>query len=109
MFGIGMPEMIVILAVALIVIGPKKLPDLAKSLGRALNEFKKTASDFKETVELDDELKDVKQTFTDVKGSVKKSIDLKIENKKSVVSAHNKTPKNIEMKKIGTEGKQKNE
>ena len=41
MFGIGMPEMILILAVALIVIGPKKLPDLAKSLGRALGEFKK--------------------------------------------------------------------
>jgi TatA/E family protein of Tat protein translocase len=34
MFGIGMPEMILILAVALIVIGPKKLPDLAKSLGK---------------------------------------------------------------------------
>ena len=41
MFGIGMPEMLVILALALIVIGPKKLPDLAKSLGRAMRELKK--------------------------------------------------------------------
>ena len=45
MFGIGMPEMILILAIALIVIGPKKLPDLAKSLGRAMREFKKATND----------------------------------------------------------------
>ena len=51
MFGIGMPEMLVILALALIVIGPKKLPDLAKSLGRAMREFKKATSEFKETIQ----------------------------------------------------------
>ena len=48
MFGIGMPEMILILANALIVIGPKKLPDLAKSLGRAMNEFKKATREIKD-------------------------------------------------------------
>ena len=47
MFGIGMPEMLLILAIALIVIGPKKLPDLAKSLGRAFAEFKRATSCFK--------------------------------------------------------------
>ena len=47
MFGIGMPELILILAIALIVIGPKKLPDLAKSLGRAMREFKRATSEFK--------------------------------------------------------------
>jgi TatA/E family protein of Tat protein translocase len=49
MFGIGMPEMFLILAIALIVIGPKKLPDLAKSLGRAFAEFKRATSELKDS------------------------------------------------------------
>ena len=66
MFGIGMPEMILILAVALIVIGPKKLPDLAKSLGKAMGEFKKATSDLKESMQIDTELKEVKTAFDDL-------------------------------------------
>lgn len=66
MFGIGMPEMILILAIALIVIGPKKLPDLAKSLGKAMGEFKKATSDLKDSMQIDTELKDVKTAFTDI-------------------------------------------
>lgn len=74
MFGIGMPEMLLILAIALIVIGPKKLPDLAKSLGRAMGEFKKATNDLKQSMEADTGLSDVKETFDDINKDLKSSI-----------------------------------
>jgi TatA/E family protein of Tat protein translocase len=67
MFGIGMPEMILILAVALIVIGPKKLPDLAKSLGQALGEFKKATRELKDAIEIESEIDSVKESYVDIK------------------------------------------
>ena len=78
MFGIGMPEMLLILAIALIVIGPKKLPDLAKSLGRAFSEFKKATTELKETIEIDSELKEVKTTFEDMRSELKEAIDIDV-------------------------------
>ncbi len=51
MFGIGMPELIIILVLALIVIGPKKLPEMARSLGKGLAEFKRASNDFRQSVE----------------------------------------------------------
>lgn len=53
MFGIGMPELAIIMTIALIVIGPQKLPDLAKSLGKGLAEFKRATDDFKQIVTVD--------------------------------------------------------
>lgn len=79
MFGIGMPEMLLILAVALIVIGPKKLPELAKSLGRAFSEFKRATSELKESLEIDPELKEVKTTFDDMRNNFKDAIDLSVD------------------------------
>lgn len=51
MFGIGFSELILILIIGLIVIGPQKLPELARSLAKGLAEFKKAASDLKDTLD----------------------------------------------------------
>jgi len=48
MFGIGVPELLVIMVVALIVLGPKRLPEVAKALGKALAEFRRATSDLSE-------------------------------------------------------------
>ncbi len=72
MFGIGMPEFLLIMAIALIVIGPKKLPDLAKALGKALGEFKKATSELKDSMEINNPLSDVKRSFDDLNHEFKK-------------------------------------
>ena len=50
MFGMGMTEILLVLALALIVIGPKKLPGLARSLGRGLAEFRRATDDLQRTI-----------------------------------------------------------
>jgi Tat protein translocase TatB subunit len=50
MFGIGMPELLLILALALVVLGPKKIPDLARALGRGLAEFRRATDELKSTI-----------------------------------------------------------
>ena len=52
MFGsIGMPELVIILVIALIIFGPRKLPELGRSLGRSLGEFKKASNELRSTLE----------------------------------------------------------
>jgi len=66
--SIGMPELILIFVVALLVFGPKKLPEIGKSLGKGLAEFKKASDDLKKTIE--SEIEQGKQEAASVKAQV---------------------------------------
>ncbi|MHC1710868.1 MAG: Sec-independent protein translocase protein TatB [Solidesulfovibrio sp.] len=67
MFGIGSTELLVILVVALIVIGPSKLPDIMKTLGKGMAEFRRMSSDVKSTLESEVERADREQRQAEAK------------------------------------------
>jgi len=69
MFGIGMPELMVILVIALLVVGPKRLPDLAKTVGKGLAEFRKATEGATETLKESLRVDDLKQDIEDIKES----------------------------------------
>ena len=71
MLGIGFPEMLVILAIALLVFGPKKLPEVGKSIGRAIREFRRTSDELKDRFE--EEIK--AEEFRQVKDDLKKGFE----------------------------------
>ena len=83
-----MPELIIILVIALVVIGPKKLPDLAKSLGKGLSEFKKATSEIKEGLNLDEDLKEAREDLVDAVSGLDEPAD-----SKKTETAEEKSPK----------------
>jgi Tat protein translocase TatB subunit len=62
MFGIGMTELLLIAGLALIVLGPKKLPELARALGKGFAEFKRATNELKNTIEVETRTEEVRKT-----------------------------------------------
>ena len=60
---IGMPELVIIMVIALIIFGPRKLPELGRSIGRSLNEFKRASNELRST--LDEEIRVEEQRSAD--------------------------------------------
>ena len=66
MFNIGLPELLIIMAIALIVFGPNKLPELAKAVGRAMREFRKATEEVKESFQAETkDLEEIKSTLNE--------------------------------------------
>ena len=76
MFGIGLPELIIIMVIALIVIGPSKLPDLAKALGKGMAEFRKATQEIKDSLDLDEDIQEAKKDLVDSISGLDEPIDL---------------------------------
>lgn len=61
MFSLGFPELLLIFAVALIVFGPRKLPEIGRSIGKALGEFRRATEDLKSTIEREVKVEELRQ------------------------------------------------
>jgi Tat protein translocase TatB subunit len=109
MFGIGMPELLVIAGLALLLIGPKKLPDLARSIGKTLGELRRAADDLKGTISEEiNTIKDDIPNQAELQEALKKEL-LSAEDKKEGAGKKAGTSKKTGAgKKAGTAGKKKN-
>ena len=104
MFGIGMPELLVIAGLALLLIGPKKLPDLARSIGKTLGELRKAADDLKGTISEEiNTIKDDIPNQAEMEEALKKQF-MGADDKKKGGSKKDETG----VKKKRTAGKKKN-
>ena len=70
MFGsIGLPELVLIFIVALLLFGPRKLPDIGRNIGRALGEFRRASNDLKRTIEEEVATEDLRQVARDTRAA----------------------------------------
>jgi len=99
MFNLGMPELIIIFIVALLVFGPKKLPELGKSLGRAMGEFRRTSQEIRDSLESEVETSKIKEELLEQQKEVQQSLT----EASKVYTEEEKPAETAEEKESGTE------
>jgi len=99
MFGLGIPEIVIIMVIALLVLGPQKLPEIAKALGRAMGEFKRATEELRESVNIGN-LDSLDTSTDDTSYEEKLEMITKEEKKKS----EGETKKDKYKKKKSSEG-----
>lgn len=102
MFGIGFPELLLIMAIALVVVGPSKLPDLARALGRGYAEFRKATNELKETFDQDETVREIKQEFRSAQHDLKSQVN-SWQHLKEANTASTSEPEKSEPESEGTE------
>lgn len=76
MFGsIGMPELVIILVIALIIFGPRKLPELGRSLGKSIGEFKRASNELRNTLDEEIRVEEVKDQKSKIDAEQTSAID----------------------------------
>ena len=93
MFGIGMPELLLILAIALIVLGPKKLPEIAKALGKGISQFRRATDELKE------EFREVEEEIEEASSQATSDDETSSEKKEETPSSPTPTPSAEESEK----------
>lgn len=84
MFGLGPTELIIILVIALIIFGPRRLPEMGSAIGKSIREFKKSTRELKDEIDVTGDIKDIKADIQSATGidDLKKDIEdaVKIED-----------------------------
>ena len=76
MFGVGTSELIIILLIALLILGPKEIPKVARTIGRGMREIQRAKDELKKNIEFEDEtVSEIKSEINELKDDVAKSVN----------------------------------